>query len=97
MEVLQSTKGRPQIAFNGFLYNKKGQSPNESKFYWICTRKHRECKGSLITTSELGGPEEGKQHNHLPDMLFTNMVTQGWQEHSSPPLKNIEKITLFSL
>ena len=74
MEVLQSNKGRPQIAFNGFLYNKKGQSPNGSKFYWICTRKHRECKGSLITTSELEGPEEGKQHNHLPDMLFTNMA-----------------------
>ena len=77
MEVLQSTKGRPQIAFNGFLYNKKGQSPNGSKFYWICTRKHRECKGSLITTSELEGPEEGKDYDHLPDILLTSMAKTG--------------------
>ena len=99
MEVLQSNKGKPQVAFNGFLYNKKSVSPNGSTFYWICTRKHKDCKGSLKTTSELEGPEEGKEHNHLPDMLFTNIAKA---RNSSARLARafvsaVEKCTLFSL
>ena len=74
MEIIPTTKGKPKVCYDGFMYTKKGQSSNGSKFYWICVRRNDGCKGSLVTNSEMQGPTLGREHNHLTDLLFINLA-----------------------
>ena len=66
MEILTSQKGKPQLAFNGYIYI---IDKNDKKIYWKCVRSP-ECRGRAISTKNHDGqPVDAKQtkdHSHAP-------------------------------
>ena len=77
MEILNSQKGKPQLALDGFLYV---IDKNDKKIYWKCVR-NPECRGRAISNKKDDGqPSDAcqtKDHNHAPsreDFMFYSVL-----------------------
>ena len=65
-EILTSQKGKPQLAFNGYIYT---IDKNENKIYWKYDRSP-ECPGRAISSKNGDGLpvdiKQTKDHSHVP-------------------------------
>lgn len=74
MEIIQSNKGKPKIAFNGYIYRQN--TTNITTQNWRCELKG--CNGSASTavSFQVGGTViERRTHNHPPDPARVEIST----------------------
>lgn len=66
-KILQSSKGKPKMMFEGFSYLQNCKTSN--RVYWLCSKNRlQKCNARLVTTPELMLVKaKRKAHNHKPD------------------------------
>jgi hypothetical protein len=63
LDWIRSTKGKPQVVVNGFLFRIKN-NVNNGRVYWNCITQ--ECRATAIT-NKMGLIQENGHHNHPVD------------------------------
>ncbi|KAG8039867.1 hypothetical protein G9C98_000596 [Cotesia typhae] len=64
-----SARGRPQLVYEGFVYNLTSRSEVLNRSHYRCAEQHRGCRGKCAVISERFMPTGVKDHNHLPGYL----------------------------
>lgn len=61
----KDSQGNIVMVYNGYTYVKQKQYKQSKKYTkWICVAKHKNCKGSLLTSLSKKSPELVSEHNH---------------------------------
>lgn len=61
-----STRGRPQLVHDGYVYNLTSRSVKMNSSHYRCAEQHRGCRGKCAVISERFMPTGVRDHNHPP-------------------------------
>ncbi|XP_057319978.1 protein bric-a-brac 1-like [Microplitis mediator] len=64
-----SARGRPQLVYEGFVYNLTSRSEILNRSHYRCAEQHRGCRGKCAVIAERFMPTGVKDHNHPPGYL----------------------------
>ncbi|XP_029032182.1 protein abrupt-like [Osmia bicornis bicornis] len=61
-----SARGRPQLVYEGYVYNLTSRSEGLNRSHYRCAEQHRGCKGKCAVIAERFMPTGVHDHNHPP-------------------------------
>ncbi|XP_015517502.1 zinc finger and BTB domain-containing protein 41 isoform X2 [Neodiprion pinetum] len=61
-----SARGRPQLVYEGYVYNLTSRSEVLNRSHYRCAEQHRGCRGKCAVIAERFMPTGVRNHNHPP-------------------------------
>lgn len=61
-----SSRGRPQLVHEGYVYNLTSRSKTLNRSHYRCAEQHHGCRGKCAVIAERFMPTGVRDHNHLP-------------------------------